>query len=70
MKLGAAANPSDDDSAPLCIYSRIEDGAVGAQRIGQNNVGGNFVALGGVENDSGCCAIELGLDNSALNYFR
>jgi hypothetical protein len=48
MKLGAAANPSGDDSAPLRISSRIEDGAVGAQRVGENNVGGNFVALGGV----------------------
>jgi len=39
MKLGAIANASGDDSAPLCIDARIEDRAAGAQRIGQNNVG-------------------------------
>jgi len=48
MKLVAVANASRDDRAPLRIDPRIEDRAAGAQRIGENNVGGNFVALGGV----------------------
>ena len=48
LELGAVANASRDDSARAQVNARIEDRASRAQRIGQDNVGGNFFALGGV----------------------
>ena len=50
MKLSAVANASRDDSARrhVRLDPRIEDRTAGVQRIGQDNVGGNFVALGSV----------------------
>jgi len=48
MELGAIANASRKDRARAQVDARIEDRAAGAQRFGENNVGGNFVALGSV----------------------
>ncbi len=69
-ELGSIANSSRDDRARGRVNARIEDGATGGQRVGQDAVGRDFVTVSFVEDDRGCGAVELARDQLPLDDFR
>ncbi len=69
-EFGSIANPARDDRARRRVNARIEDGAAGSQRVGQDAVGRDFVAVSLVEDDRGRGAVELARDQLPLDDFR
>ena len=69
-KFGSIANPARDDLARRRVNPRIEDGAAGSQRVGQDAAGRDFVAASLVEDDRGRGAVELARDQLPLDDFR
>ncbi len=69
-EFGSIANPARDDHARRRVNPRIEDGAAGSQRVGQDAAGRDFVAVSLVEDDRGRGAVELARDQLPLDDFR
>ena len=69
-EFGSIANPARDDRARCRVNPRIEDGAAGSQRVGQDAAGRDFVAVSLVEDDRGRGAVELARDQLPLDDFR
>jgi len=69
-EFGSIANPARDDRARRRVNPRIEDGAAGSQRVGQDAAGRDFVAVSLVEDDRGRGAVELARDQLPLDDFR
>ncbi len=69
-KLGLIANPAGNDHARLAIDARIEYRAARLQRVGEDAISRNFVAVSLVEDDGGGGAVELARDHIPLDDFR
>jgi len=69
-ELGAIANPSGNDHARRAIDAWIEDRAPRRQRVGEDTISRNFVAMSFVKDDCGGVAVELARDHLPLDDFR
>src|SRR5580658_8314440 len=69
-ELGVIASPPGNDHARLAIDARIEYRAARRQRIGEDTISRNFVAMSFVKDDGGGVAVELARDHLPLDDFR
>ena len=66
-EFGAIANAPRDYRAGRCVNARIEDGTARLQRVSQDTVGRDLVAVSFVEDDCGRVAIELTREHLPLD---
>jgi len=69
-ELDVIANPSGNDHAGRAVDPRIEYRAAGRQRVGEDTISRDFVAMSFIKDDCGGVAVELARDHLPLYDFR